>query len=797
MLEEFDNQLEGISDLILNRIPILKYSSGVVWANKMALNYFQVEDFSQIKGKDLLCFMPDYQDETDQSSRDVIDSFIQNTIKTGGQKKKLNLIDLNNNRKFAEVQSFLYEADIVITIKDLSEYYFEQRQSKKYIDKLERTIETGTDLIWEYDVNRGMITTFPSIFKILGYNNNNQIFSIDEFHEYFVSDEQFWDMRLKMRAIMAKQQREIHCEFQLKGQGKTLWFKIHGKANRFDKEKNVFSIGGNMMEITKEKANEAILRYKNKEIENQISELRELNFELQKKDKALSNSERNYRNIYNRSLNPVFIQNIYGKILDINNAGWKLLGYDGRNDLIGKFVKDISAPGQIIDTKKLLMVINSNKPTPLDTFEWQFVNKQGVSFWTEVTIQRMEIDNEICAMAFLKDINRRKMAETELVKMAERYNLAMQASNDGIWQYDTMQDKFIFNPAFYKITGLDNQNPDVWSELQKLFSIDKIRNFLNICKNEGSTIQEFTINTRKGKKVIIIKAKYFENHQINSFKIAGTISDITALKKDEETIFEQSRRLYVQNQELIKMTEDLKDSNNQLLQANQKAQESDNLKNNFLKNLSHEVRTPLHLVVGFAERLIKDNIDPQKKKQYFSHIKSASDQLISIIEDMIEMSKLETDQVVVNLMEFEISQVVKDICNVYSLQADKDIEFKWNISPQLENLMIRTDRTKLYQIYSNLVSNAFKYTKKGHVYINFYPLDNEIVFEVSDTGIGIKDEYKTMIFNKFVRIDNGNEARGNGLGLSIAYQYAILLGGKIELESQVGVGSTFSCRIPK
>lgn len=247
------------------------------------------------------------------------------------------------------------------------------------------------------------------------------------------------------------------------------------------------------------------------------------------------------------------------------------------------------------------------------------------------------------------------------------------------------------------------------------------------------------------------------------------------------------------------------DSNTQreeLQKAKEKAEESDLLKASFLTNLSHEIRTPMNAILGFSDLLANENITEKEKIEFITVIRRSGKNLVSIIDDLIEMSKIETKQVKPNHSAFNLDEVLNGIKQTVeiTIPQDKTLDIKYDQPKHPVVFQTISDLTKLKQIIVNLLSNSIKYTEKG--IINFgYKINaesNAIEFYVTDTGIGIpKDKFKS-IFSRFHRIQNDKTINlsGLGLGLSICKAYVKMLGGKIWVESEEGKGTSFSFTIP-
>ncbi len=229
---------------------------------------------------------------------------------------------------------------------------------------------------------------------------------------------------------------------------------------------------------------------------------------------------------------------------------------------------------------------------------------------------------------------------------------------------------------------------------------------------------------------------------------------------------------------------------NSLKSAKEKAEESDRLKTAFLANISHEIRTPMNGIIGFTDILISEVTD-ERQKEYVSIVNSSAYRLMNIVNDIIDMAKIEAGQVAPHKEKFDVNEVLDDVYMFYNKLI---YSFGFNvIVPSSEKREIYTDKTKLQQIFSNLVSNAIKFTKEGSVSFG-YKIDREqIIFFVKDTGIGIAKENLEKVFSRFYQVESGNQRifEGTGLGLAIVKEYVNILGGDIWVESETDVGTNF------
>jgi PAS domain S-box-containing protein len=236
-----------------------------------------------------------------------------------------------------------------------------------------------------------------------------------------------------------------------------------------------------------------------------------------------------------------------------------------------------------------------------------------------------------------------------------------------------------------------------------------------------------------------------------------------------------------------------------LISAKNKAEENDKLKTAFLHNISHEIRTPLNAIVGFSSLLDDLNLSRVQQKSYIEIINKSSDHLLEIISDILEISNIEAGIVKVNEYDLDLNDQIEDLFNQFNLDFKrKNIQLERSFGIQNEIVIIRTDKTKLVQILSNLISNSLKFTDTGTIKFGYKVEENNLQFYVSDTGKGIQENEFQKIFDRFYQVEHtlNRPHEGTGLGLSICKAYVELLGGQIWLTSKVGEGTTFNFTIP-
>jgi len=238
---------------------------------------------------------------------------------------------------------------------------------------------------------------------------------------------------------------------------------------------------------------------------------------------------------------------------------------------------------------------------------------------------------------------------------------------------------------------------------------------------------------------------------------------------------------------------------NQLIEARDKAEESDRLKTSFLQNISHEIRTPMNGIMGFIELLKDPDITGEEQNLYFDVIEKSSHRMLSTINDIIDISKIEAGVVTVKKSTIYINQIVADVVTFFRLEIEnKGMKINLHLDQSVKNLTINSDFEKIYATLSNLIKNAIKYSIKGEINVSAAKKIHFVEFCIEDTGIGIPKDKLDKIFERFIQAESESirTYEGAGLGLSIVKAYIELLGGVIYVESEPGIGSKFTFTIP-
>lgn len=466
----------------------------------------------------------------------------------------------------------------------------------------------------------------------------------------------------------------------------------------------------------------------------------------------------------------IIITDINGKIeyvnkITIENSGYnieEIIGHNSRIFQSGYTSKKVY--------EELWNSISSGKE-----YRNEILNrrKNGELYWESFVISPIKNDegNIVNYIAIKEDITSRKKSELEILKLST----AIEQNPISVVITDTQGVIEYINTTFSETSGYKKE------ELK-----GKILRLLK----PGHTSEETFVEIWNS----LFAGKQWKGEQENRNKKGDKFCEsvlISPLKAQDGNVTN-----------FIVLSEDIshrKKMENDLVKAKEKAEESDRLKSAFLANMSHEIRTPLNSILGFSDLLNDENIDESLKKEFAGLINLSGNNLLNIINDVLDISKIEAGQLTINNNDFHIVSLLNDVQKEYSFKANaKKIELKISESSKSNDLILVSDEARIKQILVNYIGNALKFTENGYIELGFETEGTFVHFYVKDTGMGIDEIYHEKIFERFRQVDESHKRKfgGNGLGLAITKNLVELLGGKVWVESALGKGSTFWFSIP-
>jgi len=429
-------------------------------------------------------------------------------------------------------------------------------------------------------------------------------------------------------------------------------------------------------------------------------------------------------------------------------------------------------------------------------YEIKIMTKSGETRWVQQKNLLIRDDEGIAVAieGIVTDITSRKATQEALINSEAQKNAILNNLPHFAWlkdcdgKYLSVNDSFAHsvNKQVEEIIGRTDY--DLYSEvLARRFRDEDIKIIL-------TKSQIFSEEQNGERWLETFKAPIFDTNN-NVIGVTGISLEITKRKKAEEEIRNYSEKLAIQNVKL-------KIINDEIKTAKEKAEESDKLKSAFLANMSHEIRTPMNAIIGFSTLIRNRVLSEDKRKDYLELINSNCRQLLRIISDIIDIAKIEAGQISIFNKNFALNKTLQDLQVNFNNQLEamkKPIRLVLKNGLNSEESTIFSDKVRVEQIMANLLSNAIKFTEEGTIeYGYFIDRRSDIVFYVKDTGIGMTQKEQSVIFDRFRQVSSSYNKiyGGTGLGLSISKGLAEKLGGKIWVESEVGVGSTFFFNIP-
>lgn len=496
----------------------------------------------------------------------------------------------------------------------------------------------------------------------------------------------------------------------------------------------------------------------------------------------LIESEEKYRRVVEATDTGYAVTDKDGKILDANMKFALMTGTSSLSKIMGQTLEKNTSPDDYEKYRKLIN--NCYADNTVHTAEIVFNHANGNKIPVEINACRINLKNLDQVIMLCRNITERIQVKEELIKERTLLRTLIDSLPSGVFIKDINYRKVIANPlhiesvkGHMKRNGR-NDNIDIIGKTDfEVFLPEEAKNFL---EDEKKIIErgEAIINHVEpgwgpnGEKLWLLVSKVpIKTPEGNILGMVGITTNITDQKKVEE----------------------------QLIEAKEKAEQSDNLKTAFLNNISHEIRTPLNAIVGFSGLLNDPGLTDEKRESYYQIISQSSNQLLMIISDIINIATIEAGQVKINYSKVAINPIIEILYQQHLASAIfKHLKFGYSKALPDEEAIVETDETKFLEVLSNLISNAIKFTAKGSVSYGYTLQKETLTFFVADTGIGIDSEHYEHIFDRFWRVENNltKSSRGAGLGLSISKTYVELLGGKIWLESELHKGTTFYFTLP-
>jgi PAS domain S-box-containing protein len=677
------------------------------------------------------------------------------------------------------------EVETVLTIaRNITENKTAQEALKKSQNRLEMAQDATSDGIWDLDRESNEMYFSARYFSMLGYNQTEIKHTVAGIYRLLHPDD-YKRIRSLLESFLESKDESIEYEMRLKKKDNTYaWILARGKVFKKDKQGKPLRIVGTHVDISLRKKQEYI----------------------QKTLFGIANAVNTSRNleelfmIIQRTLSLIIdTTNCYVALYDEISDSISLPFHKDEKDSFSSFPAGKTLTGHVIKTGTALLASNTVATKMAEdglieqigspSESWLGIPlKQGKKIIGVFVVQsyRPEViytQEDLKILEFVSDqialAIKSKRDQDDLINNQIRQRRIIEASPDGLIVIDPKGRITEYNSSILELLKTSPERI-------------KSRNFMDFIRNEDIGKTQYAIvrtkimGYNKNNEIIMRNEEGKEFHAEVSF---GFIN--------------QQEKLTESYVIIIKNIDERKAYESNLRIAKEKAEESDQLKTAFLTNMSHEIRTPMNAIIGFSELLSRKDITETEKKDFLSHIHLGAETLLHLIDDIIDIAKIESGQIVIHKSGVMIIDLFKELNLLFKRSLErtgkKNIKLHNFNNGFSSEISIYSDHFRLKQIFTNLLSNAIKFTEQGEISFGIKEIGNEkILFYVNDSGIGIEKDKQALIFERFRQ---GHDSKtqiygGTGLGLAISKNLTELLGGEIYVNSQTGVGSEFCFSIP-
>jgi len=653
----------------------------------------------------------------------------------------------------------LSDNEVVSIYIDLTNEKLKDSKLKEHQDKLQLAMHAAEYYTFEINLPSQKIRTDKKLYLDLDYSELEATRFLEKTGS-LVHKKDYEKTVSILNQVTTLSQKNFTSEIRIKNKsGKWKWYKLSGKITDFYENHNPKRILGLIKDIQKDKE----FQLKLKESENRLK------LAIESANQALID--------WNIQENKIYF----------SPEWYTILGYETDNlEIDYDSIVQIAHPDDVPMAIKILES-HVKGETKLFDAKVRMKTKSGEWKWILTHGKIVEWDkqgNPLRAIGVQTDITEIKESERKLIESQVNFNQLSENINDAFWLRSSDHKLIYANPACFKIIGENFTN--IFEDFTAYYNWIHPDDREFIRKKRENNLQNpqkdhyyehRIINTKGETKWLWIRTFPVYNEKGELYRRAGIASDITEHKK------------------LI----------SDLLKAKEKAEESDQLKSAFLANMSHEIRTPMNGILGFTQLLEDPDVSQQERKDYLKIIDSNGKKLLNLINDIIDISKIEVNQITLYATTEDLRPILNDIQYFYlKEQARLNKEhIKLEVyTPITTDNLINTDISRLQQIFNNLINNALKFTEQGSIKIGYNKehINNKeyYKFYVSDTGIGISDSMKSIVFERFGQVNKikHKNDHGTGLGLAISKGLVELLGGEIWFESTPEKGSSFYFTIP-
>ena len=485
---------------------------------------------------------------------------------------------------------------------------------------------------------------------------------------------------------------------------------------------------------------------------------------------ALQNSERILHNIYKNLPVGIELYNKDGYLLDLNKKELEMFHITHKEKVIGINIFENPALPEEIKLK-----IRDNEEVEF-TFQYDFSKIKGyyesektsgfINLTTRITTLYDHDRQPINYLLINVDKTENTIAYNKIQEFKNFFELVGDYAKVGYAHFDALSRNGYALSSWYKNVGEEEGTP-----LPEIIGIHS-----HFHPEDRAVMLDFLAKVVKGEST-----KLCRDVRIRRADGSYTWTRVNVLVRNYRPQDNVIEMLCIN----FDITQ-LKETEQMLIKAKEKAEEADRLKSAFLANMSHEIRTPLNAIVGFSS-MLEEAEDQEEKHQYITIIEDNNKLLLQLISDILDLSKIEAETFDIIPERVNAKQLCNDLFQAMQMKTSPQVELR--LKDNLPELTFTSDKNRLYQVLLNFVTNALKFTSEGNITIDYQIDGNEVKFSVQDTGMGIELEKQEAIFSRFVKLNSF--IPGTGLGLSICQSIVTQLGGKIGVESEPGKGSCF------
>lgn len=493
----------------------------------------------------------------------------------------------------------------------------------------------------------------------------------------------------------------------------------------------------------------------------------------------LQENERRYRLLFESSRDAILILNTGNSFVSCNSAAITLFGCQSEAELLNHNPVSLSPafqPNGFLSSDECQTKLQQTYENGFVEFEWLHQRLDGTKFTADVVLTRIDLESETLIQANVRDISEAKKDKAELVASEARFRGILRTMTDAVLQIDAYGSILLVNDAALELFGYEEEEllgrninvlmPEPHHSLHDGYLANHREHHTRVIIGRRVEVD----GKCKDGSLIPIELSVNELMADSGYSYIGVIRDISVRKKTEQAL--ENARL-----EALKLVQ---------------------VKTEFLANMSHEIRTPLNAIIGLAKISLREQSAKKESMPHLQRIYDAGKHLLNVVNDILDFSKMEAGKLLLEKNPFRLAALIDDAVSLNELRIrEKNLQWMVDKSKDLPDWVIG-DSLRIRQILVNLLSNAAKFTEHGYVSLTIRREQDNILFTISDSGIGISPEQLSRLFNAFEQADGSTTRRfgGSGLGLVISRDLAKLMGGDITVRSQLGIGSQFCLNIP-